>query len=127
MLTIRLDGRDVQVTLPRASLSRLEVSRGRRSHSTLKGAGTGMVIGATLGALIGLASGDDRGNCFVCFRAQDKAGMGALVLGTLGGLVGAGAGAQDVERWETVAPRPAKLRVSVRPLGRSGLSLALAF
>jgi hypothetical protein len=140
-LTIRLDGRDLRVSLPRTAIARMELSRGRRPRSTLRGAAIGAGIGAAGGALLGFAAGGDRcppgrpgegffgwQGCLALFSAGDKAAMGAVGFGALGGLVGAVIGSQRAERWETVTTHGTpKVRVSLRPLGRLGASLALGF
>ena len=139
-LTIRLDGRNVRVSLPRTAIARMQVSRGGRPRSTLRGAAIGLGIGAVGGALLGYSAGDDRcppGNpnegffgwngCLALFSAGDKAAMGAIGFGALGGLVGAVIGSRHSERWETVADPSRKLTLGVRPVGRRGLALALGF
>jgi len=66
----------------------------------LSGAGSGLLFGGTVGALIGLASGgDDDENGFFAFSAGTKALMGGIILGVpsalIGGVIGAGQGADD--------------------------------
>jgi hypothetical protein len=64
--------------------------RVRRKGSVGRGAGWGAVSGAALGAIIGLASGDDPENQFLySASAEEKAGVSAIVLGGIGGGFGA--------------------------------------
>jgi hypothetical protein len=120
-LTLRLDRRDVRVSVPRTALEQLDVSRGRRAHGTLKGAALGGAIGAVGGAVLGMSTTKDRG----IFTPADVGKMGAALFGTIGGLVGAAAG--RAERWENVADPSRKVTLGVRPVGRRGLGLTLGF
>ena len=82
-----------RLSLPRANITRIEVSRGSRSH-----AGKGFLVGAVLGlaaiAVVEAAHGDN-------YEAPDNYGL--IVAGSVAGgaLVGAGIGAlMRSERWE---------------------------
>jgi hypothetical protein len=86
----------------------LEISV-RRRHPVLESTGVGLLAGAGIGALIGLASGDDTcpsGSwCILQFSAGEKAEMGAVAFGVLGGVAGLAMGwivSKDV--WEKVVP-----------------------
>ena len=116
---------DLPVVVPVASITRLEVSRGRRSNWA-EGAGIGLLVGAATGAIVfGLASGDCEG---WCFTAESAAAAGAVVFGGLGGVIGLIAGASTTtERWVEVPL--ARLRVSFAPQrdGRFALGLSMRF
>jgi hypothetical protein len=91
-----------------ASLTRLDVSQGRRSHAGL-GAGIGLLVGAGVGAAIGsgchavVVPVSSEGGCIA---------VGAAVFGGAGALIGAVTGAlARTERWAEV-PRD-RLRVSL--------------
>ncbi len=123
---------DLPVVVPVASITRLEVSRGRRSNWA-EGAGIGLLVGAATGAIIGLASGDDppcpRSGWF-CSRwtAGTKAGALAVVFGGVGGVIGLIIGASTTtERWVEVPLD--RLRVSFAPQrdGRFALGLSMRF
>lgn len=107
--------------IPWASVARLDVWRGQRSH-LLAGAGIGLLVGAGAGLAITYASCTPDVDCF-------SAGItlfGATAAGGLsGGLVGALLWKTD--RWEEVPLD--RLRVTVVPQrdGRLGLGLAVAF
>ena len=120
-LTLRMDRRDVRVSVPRTALARLDVSRGRPAHGTLKGAALGGAIGAIGGAVLGLSTTEERG----IFTPADVGKMGAALFGTIGALVGVAVG--RAERWETAADASRRVTYGVRPLGGRGLALTLGF
>jgi hypothetical protein len=109
-----------QVEVKRMAITRLEISHGVNSNAgsrVLKG----FFIGAAVGALVGVASGDDP-NGFVRFTAGDK----AVILGGTGGGLGALLGLlsdSSHERWDplslgaarvTLMPHGASLMLSIR-------------
>ena len=64
----------------------------RNKNSIINRSLIGLITGAAIGGIIGLASGDDppcSGWCIMWFSAADKAGIG----GTIGAISGAGIGA----------------------------------
>lgn len=90
-------GETVATPIPMASITGLQVSRGRRSRWQT-GLAIGLGAGAAGGAILGGSSEDD-----LLFSSGDKAVMGAVGLGVLGGAVGAVAGALTrTERWESI-------------------------
>ena len=95
-----------QITLPLASVTKIEVSRGRKSKAGT-GAGIGALVGAGTGAAMGFSDGDDpplfsEGEPFL-FSAEQKAGLGAIAGGGIGAIIGALIGAnQKSDRWEEV-------------------------
>jgi hypothetical protein len=104
-------------TVPRADLTRLEWSQGRRGNAV-----KGLIVGAVLGA--GILS---------AINAQDpetgdakEYAVVALVGAGLGALPGAGVGALiKTERWAELPV--AKLRVAVAPVRGRGVALNLAW
>jgi hypothetical protein len=104
----------VPFEIPLASVTRVEVSRGLRTH-TAKGFGTGAPAGSVAGALIGYAVGGDDCSaeretgsfCLEIMSAGDKAAVFGLGLGVVGGVIGAALGHNPTEKWEEAAlPRP---------------------
>jgi hypothetical protein len=116
-------------TLPVESLRSVEVSGGKRSRPAAigRGAGFGALLGASVGAVLGFADGDDEcaeGNwCIIQFSAADKAVMGGLAVGVLGGAVGGILGAANPgERWQRVPIR----RLSAGPTVGGGFAAAVS-
>jgi hypothetical protein len=97
-----------------ATITHLDRSRGRRSH-TLLGAGIGLLVGAGVGALV---AGNDAG----CEIDLACAAIGAGIVGGGGALIGAVAGALvRTERWAEVPLN--HLRLSLTPDRGRGLTL----
>jgi len=126
-LTVKPDGRTGLVTLDRARISRIEISRGRSGGYT--GAANGLVAGVLVGAFLGLLAPDDY--CGACFRSYTfrPTSRGKLVLVGAGifGLLGAGIGAAVTpgEKWEVVSFD--RLHVSVAPSDGRGVRMAVSF
>jgi hypothetical protein len=137
-LTVRLDGRQDVVTLPPGSLARVEVSRGHESRGTsaAKSAGLGLLTGAVIGGLVGLAWGDptcqsapDQLLSCLRFSRGEKAGMGAAGLGALGLVIGGLAGAANPgEDWRAAPELTGHPRVGLglRPLPGRGVAAAVS-
>ena len=107
------------VLVPYTDILEIEASRGR---SRLRGMGCGLVIGAGVGAIAGLAQGDDPQG-IVSFSAADKAMIFGVLAVPIGAVIGAVVG---VERWESV--EPAKVRLSLLPVrGGAGVSVSVGF
>ena len=94
----------------------------RRWNPCLRGGAIGLRVGAGVGAVIGLASGDDPSgaSCFLICTASEKAAIGAVIFGGVGAIIGyaiASSGKHD------------RLLVSVGPQrdGRFGLGLSVRF
>lgn len=90
--------------VPLSSVTRLAVSRGRRSAGAgaLRGAGIGFAVGAVTGIVIGIASGDDQPDILGLNRGE-KALLAGTVLGGTAALLGTLVGlAAPGERWERV-------------------------
>jgi len=127
-LILKLDKEDIPLAIPHASVTKLEVSRGKERNAG-KGAGIGLLIGAGVGALAGISAGDDcSSGQFLCFSGPQK----ALILGVEGGGIGFLSGAFIgffilTNRWEEVPLD--RLRLSLTPQRQGGLALSasLAF
>ena len=94
----------------------------RRWNPCLRGGAIGLLVGAGVGAVIGLASGDDPSgaSCFLICTASEKAAIGAVIFGGVGAIIGyaiASSGKHD------------RLLVSVGPQrdGRFGLGMSGRF
>jgi len=113
-----------------SATTRIEVSRGERSH-WLAVAGAGFLVGAG-GTFVLLNRG---GSTNPCDRSANQDAIGPAAgagLAALGGVAGAGAGAFTgrlfrTERWEVVPVE--RRRVTLRPQGGVGFhaSVSLAF
>jgi hypothetical protein len=119
-LTLSTEGGPSHVSLPRTSITRIEVSRGRRGHAA-SGALLGAVLGLAVVALKDVGCGED------CTREGASTGF---ILAAVGGgtLLGGGVGmAVRSERWESLpwAVGPAR-RASVVPLPPAPLGLRVA-
>jgi hypothetical protein len=112
-------------TVDRSEIGKLDISI-ERERKVLKSLGVGLLIGASSGAVIGLASGDDQ-NCFICFTAEEKALVGGAMLGLTGGVVGLFVGlARPQEIWSPMLPEDVDL--TVLPLvGDGGPGLHVGF
>ncbi len=127
---------DSTMTFPVASVTRLELSRGQKSHG-LAGALIGGLVGAASGAILGYADGDDppcrESGWFACWgetrlTAKEKARAGAIVLGIVGVVVGRIVGANTkTDKWEEVPVD--RVRVSLGPQrdGRFGFGASVRF
>ncbi len=92
----------------------------RRWNPCLRGGAIGLLVGTGVGAVIGLASGDDPRGTFLGLTASQKAALSAVALGVVGAVIGyaiASSGKHD------------RLLVSVGPQrdGRFGLGLSGRF
>ena len=86
------------VSLPVPRITRLEVSRGRRSHPG-RGAGIGALVGAAAGLALGLAASADNSGWFEI--GPGEVASATLVMGGIGAGVGAIVGGlSHSERWE---------------------------
>ncbi len=91
----------------------------RRWDPCLRGGAIGLLVGAGVGAVIGLASGDDT-PCWIACTASEKAAIGAVMFGVVGAVIGyaiASSGQHD------------RLLVGVGPQrdGRYGLGATVRF
>jgi hypothetical protein len=109
-------------TISLSSITRLDVSRGRKSHPW-RGAGVGFLAGALAGAIIGSGSGADWD-----LPAEHAALLGAGFLGLVGTVVGAVAGLSiKTERWEEVPLDQPRVSLAPQRDGRLGFGLAVMF
>jgi hypothetical protein len=117
-LTLRReDGRPVEV--PRAAITRIELSRGASRKG--KGAGIGALVGIGAAVAFGLAVGESD-ESFVPDKgtAMLASAIVAVPLGTLLGWAAA-----PGERW--VATSPDRFRMSVAPVRGGGVGASLSF
>lgn len=112
------------------AISRVQVSRGTRSHR-LVGAGIGFLAGGGVAAAV-LYTGGSTSSCDQSANQDAMSAGECLGLAAAGGLVGAGLGALvggffRSERWDDVPLE--RLRVSLGPMAgrRFGLALQVAF
>jgi hypothetical protein len=112
-----VEGRAEALALPFASVTSLEVSRGRKSYA-LAGAGIGLAAGAVVG--VAIASGTEEGEYEGLARFVSVAGGTGIGL-VIGTVVGASI---KTERWEFVDLQP--VRVSITPLGIRGLAVSMS-
>ena len=116
---------DTTVVVILSDRTRLERSMGRHTHA-LKGAGIGLLVGATGGAIAGHVSGDDKGGWFG-YTASDKAHIGAVTFGIAGALVGLAIGGNlQTEEWQLVRLSPGG-RIGVVPRSDARVALAYSF
>jgi hypothetical protein len=115
---LEVEGRAEPLALPLAPVTRLEVSRGQKSH-TLWGAGIGLVAGGAAGAAIGSASsrGDEYSGLVTLAYAAGGAWLGLLFGTAIGAVI-------RTERWELVDLQP--VRVGLTPHGRRGLAVSVS-
>ena len=130
VLSIRNDSLLLQLapaetlTVAVAGVTKLDVSTGRSRH-TLMGAGIGAVVGVASGALLGYAGGDDPPG-LLAMSASGKAALGAATLGVTGLVVGTVVGALRVtDRWTSVPLGAAQATPSLQ-VGRGGARLGVA-
>lgn len=131
-LVVNSDATGTPVVLRRADVGRLEIRDGER-RSTLKGFAVGALAGAGVGAIIGLASGDQQCSsqyqaagydCASLKTAPEIAVTAGIFFGVLGGSAGAAAGfLRTSDNWVAVGAN----RVAVSPIiggdGHLGVSL----
>lgn len=122
--SLRLEvGKEV-ITLPRQSVTKLEISRAR-SRKT-RGAHIGLLAGAVSGAALGYAIGEDSsqsvpfctfGGCATLGPFWPNRPTSAIIVGIFFGAVGAGVGAlvSPREKWESVPSRRVRLRLAPTP------------
>ena len=123
-LVVSANGTDVHLAMAQVSL--LEKGVGQKSQF-LTGGLIGLLAGAGVGAIAGLASGDDPPGWF-SFTAEQKAIMGAVVLGGIGGAVGLIAGALiKTERWVEVPLDNVGLSFAPQRDGRFRLGMSISF
>ncbi len=128
---IVVEQRGDQLTIPREVVTRLEVSRGRKSNVG-KGAAFGFLGGAGLGALLGAVVGASAQRGDFCQRDSGCAGEYALIGGAAFGVLGAGIGAivgaaSKTDRWEEVPLDRLSVGFAPQRDGRFALGLSVRF
>ena len=118
-------GRPWTFRCPLASVTRLDVSRGRNA---LKGLLIGAMVGAPICAAVLFVGSQDPGDPnSLCYEgAAGCAARGALVCGAAGGLVGLGIGALS-ERWKEVPLDQLRLSFVARRDGRLSFGVSVEF
>ena len=109
--------------LSRASVTHIDLSRGRKSNALL-GAGIGLLVGAGVGALIG--SGCDT-ELYLSSQGECAA-AGAAGLGAAGALLGAVSGALiRTERWTNASLDQLGMTLTPHSDGRVDFGISLTF
>lgn len=102
-LVVRSDRDLATMALPSAQISRVDISRGRRTQK-LRGATIGFLGGAGIGALVGYATYEP--SCgsegFICldFGPEFDAAVAGSLLGALGAVAGTLVGNREREHWK---------------------------
>jgi hypothetical protein len=119
--------------LPLDSVTRLDVSRGRKTN-TARGAGIGFLLGGLVGAVIVYASYEE---CvpqgpWSCIGPDFGSGFAAAVGGVIGGLGGLVAGAIigtaiKTERWQEVPLDRVRVSLGSQRDGRFGFGASVRF
>jgi hypothetical protein len=118
--------------VPLVETTRFEVAHGHRRQS-LRGAGTGLLVGAVSGFVLGAATYtgcEGQTNCLDIVGSAEGAGaIGGIVLGGVGVVLGAVVGAfVRSERWRTVPLARARVGYGVPAPGRgAGLVARVTF
>ena len=112
------------LAVSRASIDRIDVSTGRKSH-VLSGIGLGFIGGVAVGALAGgsVIGGDSDGSGLGTAFAAIGAGVGGL----LGVGVGAIIGSKKTEQWEKSSLSTIRISPTARANGAMGFSLGFQF
>ncbi len=118
------------LALPPDSVTKLDVSRGRKTN-TGTGAGIGLLVGGVVGAVIGYASYEECVGGWACFGDLGP-GVNVVAGGVIGGLGGLVTGAFiglaiQTDRWREVPLD--RVRVSLGPQrdGRFGVGMSARF
>lgn len=121
-LTLKAKGFEQPVSVTRNTITRIDVSRGRRSRG--KSVLYGVAIGVGSALVLGVAAGDDPPNSFLAFTAMQKALVFNILTVPVGALVGAIVG-PGPERWTTTTASSKGTHLSVPP--SPSLRLTLRF
>lgn len=129
-LVVRWAGSSDTAHMPLEQVTRLDVSRGMQRRNPAPRAGVGFLLGASIGAVAGLSSGEDCSSTtgMICIGAGEAALLVGGALGVVGAVVGAASGIGRAERWERVPFEKSRVTVVAPPRGQGrGLGLAVAF
>jgi hypothetical protein len=118
-LTLQVEKEEAPRVLPRAQVSALAVSAGRRSRGRLALLGAG--VGVVVGAVIGFAGGDDPNVDEGGLTAGENAVEGAGIFGAIGALIGLAV--PPGERWKEVPLD--RVRVSLLPIRGRGIGVSV--
>ena len=120
-LSLELPGGNGPEAIPRSAVTRLEVSRGRKSQAG-RGALVGLAIGgaATMLLTFGDYSSDVHGDPNLLAIGAALAGGGAAVGGAIGWAI-------KTDQWEDVTQRPVQVGVSPIPGGGLGFAVRLTW
>ncbi len=128
--TLVVETKGYTLALPLDSVTKLDVSRGRKTN-TGEGAVIGLLVGGVVGAVIGYASYEECVGGWACFGDLGP-GVNVAAGGVIGGLGGLVAGAFiglaiETDRWQEVPLD--RLRVSLGPQrdGRFGFGASVKF
>ncbi|HEY6807813.1 MAG TPA: hypothetical protein VI160_03405 [Gemmatimonadales bacterium] len=129
-LSIQVPGQSDPVVVPIASIQSLDVHRGHDA-SAGNSAATGFLVGASLGAVIGVADGSDPPGSIFGFSAGTKAAILGIAFGGAGAALGALVGvSNNTGTWEQVPLTDGRL--SARPIigsfdghGKVGIGLGV--
>ena len=116
-----------RLEVPFASVTRLDVSRGKKNH-ILTGALVGLLVGGGVGAIHGSSLGDDDPEPFsiITLTAEQKAAAWGIGFGAVGLVIGAAIGAtKKTDIWKPVPLD--RIRVSMAPQRHGGLALSASF
>lgn len=125
-LVMRSDKDSATMTLPTAQVSRVDISRGRRTQK-LKGATIGFLSGAGIGALVGYATyepscGSEGWICFD-FGPEFEAAAAASLFGLVGAITGTLVGNREREQWRPFSGSLGRdARLGIAPAG-GGIAL----
>lgn len=120
-LTLEEKGRRGPLIIPRAAITKLDVSNGPRSRALL-GAGLGLAGGV----MAGLATGAQcpGGTTGSCVNARQAAILYSLLLAPIGALIGE---AHPGDRWEDAGWKRPHVGISLLPGRRLGISASVTF
>ena len=118
-LTLQIEKEKAPRVLPRAQITALAVSAGRRSRG--RGALLGGCVGVVVGAVVGYAGGDDPNVNEGGLTASENAVEGAGIFGAIGALIGLAV--PPGERWREVPLD--RVRVSLLPVRGRGIRVSV--
>jgi hypothetical protein len=115
-LSLQPSGGATTLEIPRAAITRLELSR--RHGQKAKGAARGLMVGVGAATVIGVMAGHScRPEEWLCFNKADTGLMAAVLTVPLGVLVGIAAAPS--EKWDVYSGE--RLRVGVAPVRKGGV------
>jgi hypothetical protein len=98
------------VTAPTEALYAIRLENTKSGRAAVEGLGFGFLVGALVGAGIGLVSGDDNPeeSLILSFTAEEKAALAGIIVGAMGGVTGLliGAALGSPETYRIAPPSP---------------------